>query len=120
MSAISSRYVSKLNSPCCTCAVLLIKRKYEESTKVNGPSVNFRILKGGSIKLLVSSYSSGKLKLRTTTTTMPANAPILGQFDQDPRVHFDKTAGTWQYEDEESGTEYEWNGKVWIPVVSRV
>lgn len=48
---------------------------------------------------------------------MPANAPVFGQFDQDPRVHFDKTAGTWQYEDEDDGVEYEWNGKSWIPVV---
>jgi hypothetical protein len=50
---------------------------------------------------------------------MPANAPAPGKFDQDPRVHFDKTAGKWQYEDEESGQEYEWSdaAKTWIPLV---
>ncbi|WVR09154.1 hypothetical protein IAU60_006216 [Kwoniella sp. DSM 27419] len=47
---------------------------------------------------------------------MPANAPIPGQFDQDPRVHFDKTASKWQYEDED-GTEFEWTGQAWIPLI---
>ncbi|ORY26260.1 hypothetical protein BCR39DRAFT_541678 [Naematelia encephala] len=44
-------------------------------------------------------------------------APLPGRFDEDPRVHFDKTAGNYQYEDEETGKEYEWNGKVWIELV---
>ncbi|EIW68105.1 hypothetical protein TREMEDRAFT_32917 [Tremella mesenterica DSM 1558] len=48
---------------------------------------------------------------------MPPNAPIFGQFEQDPRVHFDKTAGKWQYEDEDTGKEYEWTGKAWIPLI---
>ncbi|WWC91332.1 uncharacterized protein L201_006275 [Kwoniella dendrophila CBS 6074] len=47
---------------------------------------------------------------------MPANAPIPGKFEEDPRVHFDKTAGKWQYEDED-GTEYEWTGQAWIPLI---
>ena len=48
---------------------------------------------------------------------MPQNAPVFGKFDEDPRVHFDKTAGKWQYEDEETGQEYEWTGQIWIPLV---
>jgi len=50
---------------------------------------------------------------------MPQPAPIPGQFDQDDRVSFDKTAGKWQYEDQETGQEYEWNdaAKNWIPLV---
>lgn len=53
---------------------------------------------------------------------MPANAPLPGQFDLDPRVAFDKVAGKYQYEDEETGQEYEWNelGKAWIPLVRAV
>ncbi|WVQ81459.1 hypothetical protein IAT38_003583 [Cryptococcus sp. DSM 104549] len=47
---------------------------------------------------------------------MPSNAPIPGKFEEDPRVHFDKTAGKWQYEDDE-GTEYEWTGQLWIPLI---
>ncbi|WWC64146.1 uncharacterized protein I303_106754 [Kwoniella dejecticola CBS 10117] len=47
---------------------------------------------------------------------MPANAPIPGKFEEDPRVHFDKTAGKWQYEDDD-GTEYEWTGQAWIPLI---
>nr|XP_019009720.1 HIV Tat-specific factor 1 [Kwoniella pini CBS 10737]OCF48501.1 HIV Tat-specific factor 1 [Kwoniella pini CBS 10737] len=47
---------------------------------------------------------------------MPANAPIPGRFEEDPRVHFDKTAGKWQYEDDD-GTEYEWTGQAWIPLI---
>ncbi|WVW79218.1 hypothetical protein I302_101184 [Kwoniella bestiolae CBS 10118] len=48
---------------------------------------------------------------------MPANAPIPGKFEEDPRVHFDKTAGKWQYEDDD-GTEYEWAGQAWIPLIN--
>lgn len=44
------------------------------------------------------------------------NAPIPGQFEQDTRVSFDKVSGKWQYEDDE-GTEHEWNGTAWIPIV---
>ena len=47
----------------------------------------------------------------------PRDAPLPGQFDLDPRVHFDKTAGKYQYEDEESGLEFEWTGTAWIPLV---
>nr|XP_031862309.1 uncharacterized protein CI109_002274 [Kwoniella shandongensis]KAA5529381.1 hypothetical protein CI109_002274 [Kwoniella shandongensis] len=46
---------------------------------------------------------------------MPANAPIPGRFEEDPRVHFDKTAGKWQYEDDDG--EYEWTGQAWVPLV---
>lgn len=50
---------------------------------------------------------------------MPQGAPIPGKFDEDPRVHFDKTAGKWQYEDDESGQEYEWSdvAQNWIPII---
>lgn len=50
---------------------------------------------------------------------MPKDAPLAGQFDQDPRVHFDKTAGKFQYEDDETGQEYEWSDQAqnWIPLV---
>ncbi|WVF65672.1 hypothetical protein IAT40_000403 [Kwoniella sp. CBS 6097] len=47
---------------------------------------------------------------------MPLIAPIPGKFEEDPRVHFDKTAGKWQYEDDD-GTEYEWSGQAWIPLI---
>lgn len=47
---------------------------------------------------------------------MPSNAPIPGQFEQDTRVSFDQVSGKWQYEDDE-GTEHEWNGTAWIPIV---
>lgn len=49
---------------------------------------------------------------------MPANAPIAGKFEKDPRVHFDKTAGKFQYEDDDTGKEYEWTGTVWVELVS--
>ena len=51
---------------------------------------------------------------------MPLAHPIPGRFDQDPRVSFDKTAGKWQYEDEETGQEFEFNehAKTWLPLVS--
>ncbi|BEJ14760.1 hypothetical protein CspHIS471_0405270 [Cutaneotrichosporon sp. HIS471] len=48
---------------------------------------------------------------------MPAPPPITGKFEQDPRAHVDKTTGKWQYEDEETGQEYEWTGKAWIPLL---
>lgn len=47
---------------------------------------------------------------------MPSNAPIPGQFEQDTRVSFDQVSGKWQYEDDD-GTEHEWNGTAWIPIV---
>lgn len=47
---------------------------------------------------------------------MPSNAPIPGHFEQDTRVSFDQVSGKWQYEDDE-GTEHEWNGTAWIPIV---
>lgn len=50
---------------------------------------------------------------------MPSNAPIPGQFEQDTRVSFDKISGKWQYEDDE-GTEHEWNGTAWIPIVGNL
>ena len=55
----------------------------------------------------------------THTTNMPLAHPIPGKFDQDPRVSFDKTAGKWQYEDEETGQEFEFNehAKTWLPLV---
>jgi hypothetical protein len=50
---------------------------------------------------------------------MPLAHPIPGKFDQDPRVSFDKTAGKWQYEDEQTGQEFEFNehAKTWLPLV---
>ncbi|TXT08747.1 hypothetical protein VHUM_02875 [Vanrija humicola] len=48
---------------------------------------------------------------------MPPNPPVPGKFDEDPRVHFDKTSGKWQYEDDQTGSEYEWSGQAWIPIV---
>jgi HIV Tat-specific factor 1 len=50
---------------------------------------------------------------------MPHPAPINDRFDHDPRVSFDKIAGKFQYEDIETGQEYEWveAGKAWIPLV---
>lgn len=51
---------------------------------------------------------------------MAPRHPEPGKFDQDPRVAFDKTAGKYQYEDEETGQEFEWNEhvKTWLPLVS--
>ncbi|WVQ75407.1 hypothetical protein IAR50_005028 [Cryptococcus sp. DSM 104548] len=46
---------------------------------------------------------------------MPHQPPVPGQFEQDPRVSFDKTTQKWQYEDE--GLEFEWNGHVWVSIV---
>lgn len=54
----------------------------------------------------------------STHPVMPANAPLAGRFEEDPRVHFDKTAGKFQYEDEDTGKEYEWTGQVWVELVS--
>ena len=48
---------------------------------------------------------------------MVAPAPVPGKFDEDPRVSFDKTVGKWQYEDEDTGQEFEWNGTAWIALV---
>lgn len=42
--------------------------------------------------------------------------PIDGRFDTDDRVSFDKTAGKYQYEDD-NGQEWEWVQNVWIPIV---
>jgi len=64
------------------------------------------------VKRLKCDYSPS---LRTCR--MPDNAPVFGKFDQDPRVHFDKIAGKWQYEDEDTEQEYEWTGQIWIPLV---
>ena len=46
--------------------------------------------------------------------------PEVGKFDDDPRVHIDKLSGRYQYEDDESGQEFEWSevGKAWLPLVS--
>jgi len=53
---------------------------------------------------------------------MPLAHPIPGKFDLDPRVSFDKTAGKWQYEDEETGQEFEFNehAKTWLPLVNPI
>ncbi|KLT39738.1 hypothetical protein CC85DRAFT_330491 [Cutaneotrichosporon oleaginosum] len=48
---------------------------------------------------------------------MSAPPPIWGKFEQDPRAHVDKITGKWQYEDEQTGQEYEWTGKTWIALV---
>lgn len=39
-------------------------------------------------------------------------------FAEDPRVHFDKTEGTWRFEDD-NGDEMEYDATkgVWVPVV---
>ena len=42
--------------------------------------------------------------------------PVDGRFDADNRVAFDKTAGKFQYEDD-NGQEWEWVQSVWIPIV---
>lgn len=49
----------------------------------------------------------------------PTKAPRPDQFHTDPRVHYDRNTSKWQYEDDQSGAEFEWNdtAKVWIPVV---
>jgi HIV Tat-specific factor 1 len=47
-----------------------------------------------------------------------APPPVPANFQTDARVHFDKSAGKWRYEDEEDGQEYEYTGSVWAPVVS--
>lgn len=46
--------------------------------------------------------------------------PLPQEFSTDPRVHFDKAVGKWQYEDEATHQEFEWNepGQTWVPVVS--
>jgi HIV Tat-specific factor 1 len=51
---------------------------------------------------------------------MPPVHPVVGKFDQDPRVSFDKVAGKWQYEDDITGQEFEFNehAKTWLPLVS--
>lgn len=59
------------------------------------------------------------LILYSTYITMAPNHPAPGKFDQDPRVAFDKVAGKYQYEDNETGQEFEWNehAKTWLPLV---
>ena len=41
-------------------------------------------------------------------------------FSSDDRIHFSKTTGTWQFEDED-GTEMEWDVSkgAWVPLVFR-
>ena len=53
-------------------------------------------------------------------TVMPDH-PLPGKFDEDLRVHIDKTTGNYQYEDDETGQEFEWSekAKAWIPLVRR-
>jgi len=64
--------------------------------------------------------NSGEVFVLYHQYIMPLAHPIPGRFDQDPRVSFDKTAGKWQYEDEETGQEFEFNehAKTWLPLVS--
>ncbi|ORX39047.1 hypothetical protein BD324DRAFT_649140 [Kockovaella imperatae] len=47
------------------------------------------------------------------------NHPEEGQFEADPRVHIDKLSGRYQYEDDETGQEFEWSepAKAWVPVI---
>lgn len=68
---------------------------------------------------LLSSDIERSIHLRAIIGRMPSNAPIPGQFEQDTRVSFDKVSGKWQYEDDE-GTEHEWNGTAWIPIVGNL
>lgn len=45
----------------------------------------------------------------------PASAAM---FSSDPRVHFSRASGKWEYEDD-NGNEFEWNdlAKAWVPIV---
>ncbi|GHJ84273.1 hypothetical protein NliqN6_0675 [Naganishia liquefaciens] len=56
----------------------------------------------------------------TTTQQRQRPHPLPHEFSTDPRVHFDRAVGKWQYEDETNGQEFEWNelGQTWIPVIS--
>lgn len=56
-------------------------------------------------------------RLCPSQSIMPANQPLPDKFNEDPRVHFDTVAGKFQYEDEDTGKEYEWNGQVWVELV---
>ncbi|KAJ9105238.1 hypothetical protein QFC21_001603 [Naganishia friedmannii] len=54
-----------------------------------------------------------------TSSAAPSH-PLRQDFSTDPRVHFDQTAGKWQYEDDVTGQDFEWNepGQAWMPVIS--
>ncbi|KAJ9116667.1 hypothetical protein QFC20_000601 [Naganishia adeliensis] len=56
----------------------------------------------------------------TTTKQRQRPHPLPQEFSTDPRVHFDKAVGKWQYEDEATNQEFEWNepGQTWVPVIS--
>lgn len=55
----------------------------------------------------------------TTTQQRQRPHPLPTEFSTDPRVHFDKAVGKWQYEDDVTHQEFEWNepGQTWVPVV---
>jgi hypothetical protein len=80
------------------------------------------------IDRLQQTYMSARLPTKAgapasviqgTSTAAPSH-PLRQDFDTDPRVHFDQTAGKWQYEDDVTGQDFEWNepGQTWMPVVS--
>ncbi|KAL7416426.1 hypothetical protein BDY24DRAFT_379710 [Mrakia frigida] len=54
----------------------------------------------------------------STSQGAPSAEDMAAAFASDPRVHFSKTSGKWEYEDEE-GREFEWSnfGKNWVPIV---
>jgi HIV Tat-specific factor 1 len=54
----------------------------------------------------------------SSTSTAAADA-MAAAFAADPRVHFSKASGKWEYEDED-GREFEWSdfAKNWVPIVS--
>lgn len=60
-----------------------------------------------------------------STAPAPSAAPAAGpsaggaapNFADDPRVHYDRTSGTWKLEDEDGNEmEYEMEKGVWVPV----
>ncbi|KAJ9108136.1 hypothetical protein QFC19_002603 [Naganishia cerealis] len=64
--------------------------------------------------------SVGQGTAASVTTQQRQPHPLPAEFSTDPRVHFDQTAGKWQYEDEVTGQDFEWNepGQTWVPVIS--
>jgi len=57
----------------------------------------------------------------STSQAAPSAEDMAAAFASDPRVHFSKASGKWEYEDEE-GREFEWSAfaKNWVPIVSLI
>lgn len=96
---------------------------YSQNRREEGESGSFGAGKVGilsrAIVVETSAYpSTFNCFILTSSFRTMAPPPVPANFQTDARVHFDKSAGKWRYEDEEDGQEYEYTGSVWAPVVS--